>query len=345
MRPRFVKYSGPNLVVDLKREGAERWREIIQAELTVAKRLLTAALEEFPAAAKWTSGAFGVAFRQWQGPYIAELEAWAKALEVSFGEIAMVNCGYEYSHLSDAFTVALGKLRKGIFGCTAAVLRIADDETVHVRNLDWPIQGMGPSTRVFEFIGGDHPFSVVGFPGFVGALSGMVPGEYSATINWAPPRQLPSFDYAPAFLLRETFQTCRTYQAAMEKLKSTPLSADVFFTVCGKDDGCVIERAQHSASLRPLKKGFVAQTNHRADSNEDDEVMSHLKAGDFLVSNTRQRLQDMNDSITASGLVNAPWNECALFDALDRGEVTNWETSQRMIFRPKTGELFLQTSV
>ena len=37
----------------------------------------------------------------------------------------------------------------------------------------------------------------------VGVLSGMLPGAYSATINWAPPARAPTFRFGPTFLLRD----------------------------------------------------------------------------------------------------------------------------------------------
>src|SRR6185369_4971423 len=97
-------------------------------------------------------------------------------------------------------------------------------------------------------------FVSVGVPGQVGVLSGMLPKAYSVTINWAPPASFPSFDFGPAFLVRDTLETCDTYDAAVHALEQTKLSTSVFFTVCGteKDQACVIERTHNTAEVRPL---------------------------------------------------------------------------------------------
>jgi hypothetical protein len=41
-------------------------------------------------------------------------------------------------------------------------------------------------------------FVTVGVPGLVGALSGMVPGAYSVTINYALPTFMPGFAFSPS---------------------------------------------------------------------------------------------------------------------------------------------------
>ena len=101
-----------------------------------------------------------------------------------------------------------------LFGCTAGVRWLDGLGMVHLRTLDWPLATMGQATRFFRFQRGAREFVSVGVPGQVGVLSGMLPGGYSVTINWAPPIGRPSFDFGPTFLLRDTLETCDRYDDA-----------------------------------------------------------------------------------------------------------------------------------
>src|SRR6516162_8776918 len=105
-----------------------------------------------------------------------------------------------------------------MFGCTTGV-RWADGlGLVHVRTLDWPLPAMGSATRLFRFRRGAREFVAVGVPSQVSVLSGMLPGAYSVSINWAPPAAMPSFEFGPAFLVRQTLETCDSYAAAVQAL-------------------------------------------------------------------------------------------------------------------------------
>src|SRR4029077_10256159 len=161
------------------------------------------------------------------------------ALGVSLGTVTVLNCAYELSHLR----------WPKLFGCTAGVRWVEGLGLVHVRTLDWPLATMGAATRLFHFRRGARAFVSVGVPGHVGVLSGMLPGAYSVTINWAPPAAFPNFDFGPTFLLRDVLETCDTSAQAVETLERTRLSTSAFFTVCGveQDEACVVERTQRAA--------------------------------------------------------------------------------------------------
>jgi hypothetical protein len=345
---RFAKYEGTPLPINLgTRSGTGRWAVVMDSELHNADRLFESAWKLYPPAARAFSGWFGDAYRDFDGPYQNELQAWGKALGREFGEVAMVNCAYELEQLWEAHTfldISETLLQK-LFACTAGIVCLESNELAHVRTLDWSIPGMAAATRIFQFNGGKHTFITIGFPGFVGALSGMVPGQYSATINWAPPQQAPSFDHAPAFLLRESLERCGTYSEAKAHLSTVKLATSVFFTLCGLNEGCVIERTPDQSRVRDLEGGLVAQSNHHVapDFEPYNVKLQELKKDDFLVRNTRDRRISLEDALKA--LVGTKYDEKGLFAALDAGEVTNCETSQRMIFRPKSGEIILETAV
>ncbi len=256
----------PAYAIDLADDEPRRWAEVIAREAAAAGRIVreaSASFERVPELLRW---GFARLYHASGGLYRGEIEAWARALGVSAGTATILNCAYELSHLR----------WPKIFGCTAGVRRVEGAGLVHVRNLDWPLPTMGPATRLFRFHQGSREFVSVGVPGQVGVLSGMLPFAYSVTINWAPPAAFPSFEWGPTFLLRDTLETCDTYDAAVRRLTETPLSTSVFFTVCGTEGGqaCVIERTQREAEVRTLAGPVLTQANHHSAgrflNNNDD---------------------------------------------------------------------------
>ncbi|MCK5806215.1 MAG: hypothetical protein KAI66_25510, partial [Lentisphaeria bacterium] len=250
-----------------------------------------------------------------------ELEAWAEALGYPLREVIMLNCSYEMSHVGG-----------GVLGCTAGVRWVPGLGMVHLRNMDWPLKNIGAATRVFEFHHGERVFYAVGISGFVGVLSGMLPGGYSVTINWAPPVDRPRFDFGPAFLLRAVFEECDTYEEAVQVLRDTPLASPVFFTVCGvkKGQACVIERTRGDAVVRKFKAPVLAQGNHHVarkfrSHNWDEE----------LVEDSQGRVACMEEELGRRS--RGSLDELAA--CLDVEPVLNEESYQQMAFCPRTGEM------
>lgn len=329
--------------IDLSLRPSKRLASVTKAEGAVAKFLFDQARAGFQGLSGWLVSTFGELYRDFEGPFQGEMREWANAIGISVDEMALVNCAYELDHLQHSWSIIeiMENLVDSFF-CTAGVCFVEGHGMVHVRNLDWPINGMGEATRLFRFRKGEHQFVSVGFPGFVGVLSGMVPGGYSATINWAPPGAMPDFNYAPVFLLRKTLEECATYEEAVARLRRTRLSTSVFFTVCGTEvgQGCVIERTQDEAVVRPLKDGVVAQANHHVEprfKSNNVKLQDYVKEGDKLAKTTEQRLEQMEASLR--GFTGTPHSLTDLFSILHDDPVNNEETVQRMIFCPAKGEL------
>jgi hypothetical protein len=322
----------PTYTIDLEMPEALRWAEVIAAERAAAARLLAEAAREFERVPELLRRAFARLYQLSGGLYRDEIKAWADALGVSPATITVLNCAYELSHLRPP----------RLFGCTAGVRWAEGLGPVHVRNLDWPLAGLGDATCLFRFRRGERTFLVVGVPGQVGVLSGMLPGAYSATINWAPPARTPMFRFGPTFLLRDTLETRNTYAAAVEALRKTPISASVFFTVCGTEAGqaCVIERTPRSAVVRLLDGPVVAQANHHvaarfAANNVDlDDVAEGEQ--EFSRAGSAARAETLAQALAAPGQP-ATLEETAR--VLDLGPVLNKFTCQQMVFCPRTGQV------
>ncbi len=320
----------PSYVIDLQADEAQRWREVITGESDSAQLLAdeaAAGFKQMPEIIRWLLGKLYE--KSLGGRYQTEIDAWASTLHISRGTAILLNCAYELSHVSLKHPV------RKLFGCTAGVRWVEGLGMVHVRNLDWPLTNLGNATCLFRFQQGRREFIVVGIAGFVGVLSGMLPGRYSITLNWAPPVSQPAFKIGPAFLLRETLEKCDSYAEAVELLSKTSLSTSVFFTVCGAEKGqaCVIERTQSEASVRELRDAVIVQANHHvanyfASNNEE------LGEESCLYSQERAKmLEEALQKLTAA---------CSLDDVAATLQVEptlNDITYQQMAFCPDRGEV------
>lgn len=322
----------PTYRIDLGRAEAQRWKEVISCEKTIASRIIREAAAEFETVPELLRWIFSRLYKTSGGLYLSEIEAWAGALGLSLGTVTMLNCAYELSHLR----------WPKLFGCTAGVRWVEGMGMVHVRNLDWPLASMGEATRLFRFDQGGREFVSVGVPGQVGVLSGMLPHAYSVTINWAPPAAFPSFDFGPTFLLRDTLETCDSYEEAVHRLRETPLSTSVFFTVCGIEQGqaCVIERTPRDAAVRLMTGPVVVQANHHVAEQfvKNNEELTEVVEGEeeFSIGGSSLRAETLARALSEIHVT------CPLEDAarvLDIPTVLNKLSCQQMAFCPRTGEV------
>jgi len=225
------------------------------------------------------------------------------------------------------------------FGCTAGICSHPELGMLHFRTLDWEyLTQIGASTRIYRFHKRKRMFVVIGILGLAGALSGMLRGAYSVSINYAPSVKDPGFDFGPLFLLREVLEECDSYGEAVSCLKSTPLSSNVFFTVCGakREEGCIIERTRNSSSVREYDCEPIVQGNHfhakrflqHNEPFEDNEfICDSIEREKKLAS--RLGKAKKSDSLES------------VFRLADVLPVRNEDTRQKMLFHPKTGDFLL----
>jgi hypothetical protein len=163
------------------------------------------------------------------------------------------------------------------WSCTTAVVADAAGGMRMLRTLDWPLPGLGRTMLVSRQRGAAGSYYSVTWPGYVGVLTGMAPGRFSAAINQPPLRWITGImplDWVIArlalwhetglpatHLLRRAFDACRSYAEAKQMLIETPLCLPAFFTLAGTGpgEGCVIERRQNSAAVHEAP---AAISNH-----------------------------------------------------------------------------------
>lgn len=175
------------------------------------------------------------------------------------------------------------------WGCTA-LAREEEGVPWLARTLDWPFPGLGRRVEIAQMSGAAGAFHNVAWPGYVGVLTASAPGRFAAAVNQAPMWRrtqqpwLRPLDLAlnafktwrirfapPDHLLRETFETCRSYSEARHRLETTPVARPVIYTLvgCAPGERCIIERTE---------EGFTTHTQETSAANDWLHPTPHWEA-------------------------------------------------------------------
>jgi hypothetical protein len=196
--------------------------------------------------------------RRWlersQSPYVAEIGAIAAALGQPGGWF--LNAAYQW-------------------GCTT-LTRDEGGVPWLARTLDWPFPGLGRRVEVVRMRGPAGEFASVTWPGYVGCLTANAPKRFAAVVNQAPMWRrtkhpwLRPYDLSlnamrtwripfipPDHLLRQVFETCKTFGEARARLETTPIARPVIYTLagCWPGERCVIERTEEGFETREEETG------------------------------------------------------------------------------------------
>lgn len=319
--------------VDLSRAPDSRWSAMIRSERGRARKLISNCINEAQILAGATvlgSLAFKAArnlvptiFRHFGSDFefAADIRAWARGTGIPEADLIFANLIYELSQV-------------GL--CTAAAFDLPGPGGVgHVRNMDWPLTGCGPHSCMIHYEGACGPFTTLGWPGYVGVLSGVAPGRFSATINQAPrARRAPAIAWPASFALRYNFENSESFEDALEDLCATELSASAFFLVAGVEhgEGAVVEHTGPEAEVRRMRSGPIA-------------VGNHYEISDFKFLNEENDPDSMSDSKSrrrhaascVAPLLTRKSTPRRMLASLG-SEPTLWElTAQRMAFVAKAG--------
>jgi hypothetical protein len=224
-----MQYRDPNAhlpeipVIDVDEGGATRLID-----------LTAAGAERLSAVAKRTLTPPVVDFLDWRSrrwitrndsPYVPEIEHIAERLPGAC--VHALNCSYEWA-------------------CTTATVG-----PLMMRCLDWRMDGMGKEVVVARHRSPAGSWLNVTYPGYVGVLTALAPGRFAAALNQAP---------LPAHLLRLVFETCSTFEEAVEVLRETPIAMPCLYAISGANgEACVIERQEEKAFVF---EGNEVMANH-----------------------------------------------------------------------------------
>lgn len=253
--------------------------------------------------------------------FVSEIDGLSIRSEVSRGRLFALNLYYDFTKL--------------ILGCTAFAIE-TDDGLFHARNLDWLSSNRALSrlTQISEFVNGPHgSFTTIGWPGSVGALSGMADGRFSITLNASLSNDERVLDGMPvAFLIREVLQYAQNFEEAVELLTTKKIPCDCLLLVAGIKEGeaVVIERTPSRYAHRWIKEGYVAVTNDYMSLNVGDETSD---ISNVLASTSCGRFNRIVELLEQS----MPNNVKGCFGYLSEDGVIMDITEQQMVFSANRG--------
>ncbi|MCH9647192.1 MAG: hypothetical protein K0U98_03070 [Deltaproteobacteria bacterium] len=309
----------PSLDVDLSLAPRERWQLSAQqkAQAVALLEMYNSELEGFPE----LISSVAVKAPDLLAPSIhMELSGLAKELGVSLEQVILGNLHYD--------------LLKFVWGCSAFAIE-TENGPLLARNLDWWTfnKALGQNTLISHFRNGPQgPFQTVGWPGFVGALSGVAVGRFAVTLNAVISNDAGEVAQPVSMLIRRVLETTDSFQAAVEILSETPIASDCLLLVTGVEPGemVVIERAPNRFALRKPENGFVVVTNNHemlSDGSPD--------SGSELQRTSCARFSRVEELIEHSTNRNPEF----CFDTLRDPGVQLETTVQQMVFSARDGSV------
>lgn len=316
----------PEYRVDLTKDPEDRW-SFLRDHVQDIQALFDAHLMDLSALdASLTASLPDLAATLLAGDTIAEIEAVARIADRPREAVYLLNLYY------DVF--------KAIMGCSAFGAAHIDGP-VHARNLDWFSAGnvMRKFGAIFHFHAERDSsvplYSTVGWPGFVGALSGVAAGRFAVTLNAVLSNE-PSRPAKPiSFLIREVLASAPDFQEAVRRFAETEIAADCLLLVTGarNDEMLIVERTPTRHALRRPASGrqHVIVTNDYKQLDRESVAGAH---NDQLTETSCDRYDRLSALLSAgSGTLNA---DTALALLSDPG-VRMDSTMQQMYFQAATG--------
>jgi hypothetical protein len=315
------------LTIDLNRPPASRW--LLTPEQCEQARLLFAQYKTdlglAPDVGEFLTAAAKELIRD---DYWQEMLALAKQLAMPMADIALCNFYY------DALKVSLAQ----IFGCTAFALD-SPEGVLHARNLDWWTQdaALARYTTVCHFVGGPAGrFTTIGWPGFIGAFSGIAPGRFAVTLNAVLSLEPPEVATPVVLLLRAVLEEATSFAEALRLLSESPIPCDCLLLLTGTEPGelVVIERTPRQYAIRLAEGGRVAVTNGYRKLNAG---IGTLRSE--LLASWCQRFERV-ETLIGDRRPQSP-EEC--FAYLNDPNVRMSMTVQQMVFRAATGDYWMRS--
>ena len=314
------------VTIDLRRAPHQRW-VLTPAQGEQARELLRQYKTELGLRPDLGELLISLGRKHIRDEYWAEMESLAVTLALPVSEVALCNFYY------DATKVVLGRA----LGCTAFAIDGAEG-VLHARNLDWWTENfaLGRMTTLCHFVGGAAGrFTTVGWPGFVGAFSGIAPGRVAVTLNAVLSSEPTQAATPVELLLRTVLEEARSFEEARAVLSESPIPCDCLLLLTGVGPGeiAVIERTPSRFGIRDAQSGYVCVTNgyQRLDAG--------LGGGPSeLLGSWCQRFERVNALMRERRPESA--EDC--FGYLSDAAVRMNMTVQQMVFRAATGEYWVR---
>jgi hypothetical protein len=316
----------PELTIDLQQSPDARWR-LTATQRDQGRELLTLYKRDLtlqPAASEFLFAAAKDLIRtdHWE-----EMESLAGQHCLPVSDVVLCNLYY------DLVKVVTGN----VFGCTAFAVD-APGGVLHARNLDWWTENAALSryTTINRFVGAPAgEFVTIGWPGFIGAFSGIAPGRFAVTLNAVLSLEPPRIAAPVVFLLRTVLEEARTFEEARAVLSETPIACDCLLLLTGSAPGelVVIERSPSRYALRQPHDGFVCVTNGYQKLEADSG-----RTSSGLLATWCERFERVKALVGGR----RPETAADCFEYLGDPGVALDMTVQQMVFRAATGEYWMR---
>lgn len=309
------------LIVDLRLPPAQRWH-LSAAQRTQARELFAIYKEDLGRQVQAADLVVQHARPLVRPDHWAEMEALADALDLPLGDVVLCNLYYD--------------LLKVVIGCTAFAVATPGG-VLHGRNLDWRTRNaaLNRYTAVTRFIGAPAgEFVVIGWPGYVGVFSAVAKGRFAITLNAVLSLEPAQIATPIVFLIRTVLEECRTFDDALQVLAETPIASDCLLLLSGpaEDQLAVIERTPTRHAIRRSAEAVSVANDYRRIDADTGSASSELLA------TSRGRLARV-EALLSQQLPEAA-ADCLRY--LSDPGVRMGITVQQMVFRPATGDYWLQ---
>lgn len=307
-------------IINLDLPPSERWGFLV-AHKEEINELLRCYLNDFEGA-DFIFDSIGVYKKEViSSDYLEEIEFIASISNFSADQVLIANLYYD--------------VLKFYLGCTAFAIE-NEDGIIHSRNLDWWTDNnmLSEYSKIFDFQrNGKTVFKTVGWLGFIGALSGSKPFEFSLTLNAVSSKDKPEIALPVSFLLRDILDSCSSFQQAKEKLEETTIASDCLILLSGirKNEMVVIERTPKRFATRTSQNGFIVVTN------DYKELENNLSEESVLQSTSCGRYDRTMELLTEK----IPTESTECVTVLKDDKVIMGITVQHMVFDNNKGRVEL----
>ncbi len=330
--------SFPIHTINLDLSPSERWKFLENYKSEISE-LYDYYLHDFHGAESIIIAHIGLVKPHIPTEYLLEIEFLATILPYSKDQILLVNLYYD--------------ILKVYLGCTAFSLFDKKRSIMwHARNLDWHTENdlLSKHSATFNFQKNEKTiYNTIGWPGFIGALSGVKPGKFGITLNAVSSNDPVSLSTPVSFLIRHTLEHSNSFSDAVKILSETEIVSDCLLLVAGTnpEEQAVIERAPKRCAVRTpnnqQNQNFLVVTNDYKKLEIDDNKNTN-NSSNILQSTSCHRY----DSCTLELMLNNEnENENHEFDSHRCLEILSDEnikmtiTVQQMAFNVNSGEITL----
>lgn len=253
--------------------------------------------------------------------YLREIDGIAAICDFSSNEILVANLYYD--------------LLKFYLGCTAFAV-YNGREMLHSRNLDWHTENdlLSKNSIVFDFQKKDETlYKSIGWPGFIGVLSGTKPETFSLTLNAVSSSDSSEIAMPVSFLLRDILLNCNSFEEAKLEIEKTTIMSDCLILLSGikNEDKVVIERTPKRFKTRTSDEDYIIVTN-------DYKLLQNRSIkGNILQESSCGRYENTQELLSNQ----IPMNDQECINILQNENIMMGITVQQMVFHNNTGKIKL----